>query len=157
MATSLNRRQVLQQLLAGLLQTGAALVLATGTVQAGDSKTTQDDQPLPEVDPNQPQPNLEQRAEEALANVGNGPIETGDEDAWINGGFRNFGGGGFGGFGGGGFRNSAFTNGGFGGFGGGFRNVGFGGGGFGGAFRNGGFANGGFGGGAFKNSAFRNW
>jgi hypothetical protein len=134
MATSLDRRQVLQQLLTGLLQSGAAVVLAAGTVQAGDSKSTQDDRPLPEVDPNQPQPNLEQRAEEALANVGNGPIETGDEDAWVNGAFRNVGGGG------GGFRNA------------GFRNAGGGGG-----FRNGGFVNGGYGGGGFRNSAFRNW
>jgi hypothetical protein len=117
MATSLNRRQVLQQLLTGLVQTGAAVVLAAGTVQAGLSAPSEEDRPLPEVDPNQPQPTLEKRAEEALANAGNGPIETGNEDAWVNGSFHNgsFTNGGFhnGGFNNGSFHNGSFTNGGF--------------------------------------------
>ena len=135
-----NRREVLQQLLTGLVQaTGAAtVVLATASAQAEDEKPVQE--------PQQGQPSLEQRAEEALANAGALPSETGDEDCFVNGAFRNGGGGGAG------FRNAGFAN------GGGFRNAGFTNGGFrNGGFVNGAFANGGFRNGGFVNGAFRNF
>jgi hypothetical protein len=144
---SLNRREMLRNLLAGLVQaSGAAVVvLASASAQAGVPAGTGDEKPLPEVDPNQQQnQDLEQRVEQAAAQLEEiTPTSNGDEDSWVNAGFRNAG-----------FANGGFVNGGFrnAAVGGGFRNTAVGGGG--GAFRN--TAVGGVGGG-FRNGAFRNW
>jgi len=159
-----DRREVLRQLLAGVLQAGGAavVVLATGPVEAGTANQ-QDETPLPAEDPTvQPQPTpeeLEQRIARVAGQADGVPPPSGEEDSWLNGGFRNVGLGGLGG----GFRNVGVG----GGLGGGaFRNVGLGGG---GGFRNGAFNNGGWGGGGFRNvgvggfpggfhnAAFRNW
>ncbi len=139
-----NRRELLRNLLAGLLQTGGAavVVLAAGSASAGTPAGNGDETPLPELDPNAPgqqPPNLDERVDQAATTLDEiAPAGTGEEDSWVNGGFRNAG------FANGGFRNGGFAN-------GGFRNVGAG----------GGFGNGAFrnvpGPGGFRNGAFRNW
>lgn len=140
----LNRRELLRRLLAGLVQaSGAAVfVLASAGTNAGVVPAEGEEAPLPEVDPNQEQPlgDLQQRVERLAANqLEHAPRGVGEEDSWINSGFRNnaFANGGFAN-GGGGFSNASFRNvpG-----GGGFRNTAVGGGGV--NFRNGG--------------GFRNW
>ncbi len=166
-----DRREALRKLLAGLIQTGttAVVVLTSARVEAGVGAGGQEETPQPEVDPNQiEQPNLDQRVEQAAAQLeeaGAIPAE-GDEDSWVNVGWRNGVGGGWpNGFGNGPI--GGFGNGPIGGFGngpvGGFRNTPIGGFGNGpiGGFRNtplGGFRNGPVGG--FRNTplgSFRNW
>jgi len=103
-----SRREVLRRLLAGVFQAGGAavVVVSVGSLRAGDET------PLPELDLTVQQPptrGLDQRVERAAAGAEDVPPPTGEEDSWINGGFRNAG-----------FRNGGFAN------GGGFRNSGFG-------------------------------
>ncbi len=118
----LNRRQLLQNLLGGLVQTTGAVLLARAVLTPSESQAA-------------PSGTLEERADQVAAEQGPLPEGEGEQfTAFVNGGFVN----------GGGFRKGGFANGGF-RNGGGFKKGGFVNGGFNnGGFRKGGFVNGGF-------------
>jgi hypothetical protein len=153
--SAISRRQLLHDLIGGLLGTAGTVVLASAALGMTEAEAAAP-----------PTENIEERADRVAEELGAIPEGEGEFTSFVNGGFRNGGGGGFrkggfanGGGGSGGFRKGGFANGG--GGSGGFRNSagfrnGSGGGGSGG-FKNGGFANGGGGGSGFRNSAgFRN-
>ena len=90
--SSLNRRQLLQNLLGGLVQTTGAVILARAVLTPGESQAAT------------PSGTLEERADQQAAE--HGPIPEGEGEqftAFVNGGFVN----------GGGFRKGGFANGGF--------------------------------------------
>jgi hypothetical protein len=146
--STLNRRQLLANILGGLVQTAGTVVLARSVLAAGHAQG----QTRPSDASPQSQASLQERADQVAAEQA--PLSDEEEYelcSFLNGGFRK------GGFANGGFVNGGFRKGGF--ANGGFANGGFHKGGFanGGGFRNGGFANGGFGnGGGFRKGGFLN-
>jgi hypothetical protein len=132
-----TRRQMLVGLIAGLSQAVGTVVLARSVLPQVQIESKRINSS------GQPRGDLQERADQVLAELGacqeEGELTVAE---FVNGGFRNGGGGEF--------RKGAFANG---GGGGDFRKGGFANGG-GGDFRNGGFANGG--GGGFRNGGFAN-
>ena len=111
--SALDRRQLLRDLLNGLVQAAGTVVLARSVLAAAEGQANAADAPP------QSQASLQERADQVAADQGSiGDDEGHQPVSFANGGFANGGGGGFrkGGFGnggGGGFRKGGFANGGF--------------------------------------------